>query len=588
MHTIRSGELGFSTPLGEILGQSEEEMNAEFADYAELGAKWIRTNFWWDLAQTSKDGGYDWTEIDRVVDAARAHGIEVLAEFNGTPDWVDDSFARAADRTAFRDYVEAAVDHFGDRVDYWEVWNEQNMTGIAPDDYADLLRAVYPVVKAADPDDLVITGGLAATPQTGGGLIGAVDYLNGMYAAGAGGHFDAVGFHPYSYPLLPSDPAPWNGWQMMEDGIRDAMVANGDADLRVWMTELGAPTSGGGNAISQAMQAQILEEAVSLASVEEWAGPIMWYSYQDRGGATDNVENWFGVVGPSGERKEAYETFTDLAAAIADRVALVDAFAVNVLLEGNDADNVVTGTDGNDRLIGGAGDDRFVFSAEMGWDTITDFARGDRIDLGAIDADVTKAGQQAFNFVGDAWLSRPGDLGAYVNSGGWTTVQGDTNGDGRFDFSIRVDGGISLGATDFVNVVGGYTPSDPSLPRDVVRTGNAADNVVRGTAGNDALTGGGGNDRFVFTEQMGWDTITDFSEGDVIDLGAIDADRTGGGNQAFTFVGDAWLDAPGDLGFYRDSGGWTSVQGDTDGDGLYDFSIRVEGLHVFEAGDFVL
>ena len=73
------------------------------------------------------------------------------------------------------------------------------------------------------------------------------------------------------------------------------------------------------------------------------------------------------------------------------------------------------------------------------------------------------------------------------------------------------------------------------------------------------------------------------------DLRDIDANVTVAGVQAFTFVGRTWLANPGDLGFYQDTArGCTWIQGDTNGDKLYDFSIRVEGLLRFEAGDFLL
>lgn len=192
------------------------------------------------MAQPARAGGYGSLKMDAVVGAAERHGIEVIPELNSAPAWIDRTFRSPSDRDAFRDFAAAAAEHFGDRVDYWEVWNEQNIRNLAPKDHASLLKSVYPAIKREGASDTVITGGLAATPQTGDGLIGAEDYLRQMYAHGAEGSFDAVGFQPYTFPLMPSDPAPWNGWQIMEDAIRPAMVANGDADLRIWMTEIGA------------------------------------------------------------------------------------------------------------------------------------------------------------------------------------------------------------------------------------------------------------------------------------------------------------------------------------------------------------
>ena len=495
------GRLGIAVPFGELLGGSTAEMNAELADYVSMGVDWIRTDFWWHLAQPTARGGYDWTLIDRVVDAAERHGIEVIGELNGMPRWTGLDMSTRANQKAYGEFAAAAAAHFDDRVDHWEIFNEQNMAGISPASYTEMLKAAHGAIKAFDAEDVVITGGLAAVPSSTGSFVGAVEYLEGIYENGGKGHFDVVGFHPYTYPLMPEDSKPWNGWQIMEDGIRGTMVANGDADLPIWITELGAPTAGGGSAMSQAEQARIIEQAVDLAGEESWAGPIFWYSYQDRGGSRGDTENWFGLVGPNGERKDAYHTFKAIATAqmnaddrapvetgaspketaerpapkeatVADRddgPSLSEPTFAGRRYRGDDGDDTIVGNDrgniirgrggddvidggegrdvlfgdgGNDTLRGGEGADRFVFDRPktMGWDTIEDFERGDRINLKRIDADATVRGNQAFDFIGGDWLSDAGDLGFYKDRGGWTSVQGDTDGDGAYDFSIRLDG----------------------------------------------------------------------------------------------------------------------------------------------------
>ena len=424
------GRLGIAVPFGELVGSSTAEMNAEFADYVSMGVDWIRTDFWWDLAQPRAGGGYDWTLIDRVVDTAARHGIEVIGELNGMPYWTGRNMDSRANQQAYGEFAAAAAAHFGDRVDHWEIFNEQNNAGISPASYTKMLKAAHGAIKAVDADDVVITGGLAATPSSGGGLWGSVDYLEAMYANGAKGHFDAVGYHPYTYPLLPENPAHWNGWQIMEDGIRGTMVAHGDADLKIWMTELGAPTAGGGNAISQAAQAQIIEQAVDLAGDYSWAGPIMWYSYQDRGGSRGDTENWFrprrakrraqrslphlqgdrhGAAGRerSGSRGDGHSAqgrrdrptpepaivVDDQGASASEptfkgsryrgdngaetivgnaRDNLIRGGGGDDVIDGGDGRDVLFGDRGNDTLRGGDGADRFVFDdpKTMGWDTI--------------------------------------------------------------------------------------------------------------------------------------------------------------------------------------------------------------------------
>jgi hypothetical protein len=118
--------------------------------------------------------------------------------------------------------------------------------------------------------------------------------------------------------------------------------------------------------------------------------------------------------------------------------------------------------------------------------------------------------------------------------------------------------------------------------------GPGADLLVGGP-GRDVLSGGGGADVFRFTHPaeaglgMGSDVITDFVPGiDTLDLAAMDADATRGGDQAFRFVGsEAFSGRAGEL---RVAGG--IVAGDLDGDGQAEFEIDVGAA--LQASDILL
>lgn len=134
----------------------------------------------------------------------------------------------------------------------------------------------------------------------------------------------------------------------------------------------------------------------------------------------------------------------------------------NDRLIGNDGNDTLVGGNGRDQLIGGKGVD--VLSGGEGADTfifndgdtnrrsdrrdvITDFDGRDVIDLRGIDANKNVLADQAFEFAGGS----PAANGLwFVASGRTTTVFGDTNGDGRADFAINLNGVISLTASDFL------------------------------------------------------------------------------------------------------------------------------------------
>jgi Ca2+-binding RTX toxin-like protein len=150
-------------------------------------------------------------------------------------------------------------------------------------------------------------------------------------------------------------------------------------------------------------------------------------------------------------------------------------------------------------------------------------------------------------------------------------------------------------------------------------TGNAGANSLYGLAGNDTLSGGAGNDalvggqgmdmmtggtgidRFVFDDgdfssktSNGADTIVDFTPGDKIDLGLVDALSTATrydqpGDQSFVFINHNrfHIQAAREL-RYEVVGGNTYVYGSTNGDSAADFCIKLLGVHTLSASDFVL
>lgn len=126
-------------------------------------------------------------------------------------------------------------------------------------------------------------------------------------------------------------------------------------------------------------------------------------------------------------------------------------------LYGGNGDDTITGSTGSDTLTGGRGADCFDFNsiAESPsvtvHDVITDFsvAQGDLIDLSGIDADATKAGNQAFTFITGPFHHVSGEMHVF-NSGANTIVDGDVNGDGNVDFFILAKGVHDLTADDFI------------------------------------------------------------------------------------------------------------------------------------------
>jgi polysaccharide biosynthesis protein PslG len=165
-------------------------------------------------------------------------------------------------------------------------------------------------IRAADPNATIVAAGLAPAASSGGDLA-PLDFLSGLYAAGARGAFDAVAFHPYTFPALPNATDGSAYWWGAMARLRDVMVANGDAAKQIWPTEYGAPTGGppGSGRVPEAAQAAMASAAYGLAAGLPWCGPMFWYDLNDSGTSTDTAENFFGLVRFDGSRKPAYAAY---------------------------------------------------------------------------------------------------------------------------------------------------------------------------------------------------------------------------------------------------------------------------------------
>lgn len=131
----------------------------------------------------------------------------------------------------------------------------------------------------------------------------------------------------------------------------------------------------------------------------------------------------------------------------------------NDTLRGGDGDDLLNGGANKDLLTGGVGADIFVFSAlshsgnlTTTADIISDFVRGDDlIDLSAFDAKANNAlPNDAFAFIGTAVFSSIAGQLRVAQSGGNTYVQMDANGDGLADAMVRINGLLTLNASDFI------------------------------------------------------------------------------------------------------------------------------------------
>jgi hypothetical protein len=313
---LAADHFGISTGV-QLFNEKVAKIDADMAAFEAMPTHWVRTAVRWDLVEPNSPNQDDWTKVDRIVDDARQDHLNLILDITGTPPWARSPAATTnvqfpPDLQTYATFTGKIALRYQGRVAAYELGNEPNhvKSFATPDPklYEQVLRLSYPLIKASDPKAQVLTGGLGGT--TANGVIGGDEYLAALYKDGAKPYFDGVSYHPYTYPLLPSDDTGARSWSRMLHA-REVMVANGDANKKIWVTEYGAPTGGPGS-VSQQQQAAIMFDAYRLWATYPWAGPLCWFDYRDKGTDTSNHGNFFGLYAKDGQPKVSLQQYESL------------------------------------------------------------------------------------------------------------------------------------------------------------------------------------------------------------------------------------------------------------------------------------
>ncbi len=240
--------------------------------------------FSWREIEPTRDE-YHWEVIDQVVAGAAYYGLDLIVRLDQHPAWansVDINLNGPPDRLAdYGRFVGRVVNRYQGRIKAYIIWNEPNLAlewgarPPAPTAYVDLLKVGYEAVRANDPEALVVVAALAPTNGDGNRAMDDRAFLKAMYAAGAGAYFDVLGIHPYGFHLSPYAGRDENDGLVFARLLewREIMLAHGDEDKPVWITELGwtvtDPPSQSGLAVSLQEQARYLGQALDRVR-QEW------------------------------------------------------------------------------------------------------------------------------------------------------------------------------------------------------------------------------------------------------------------------------------------------------------------------------
>jgi hypothetical protein len=277
---------------------------------------------WQSLDVTEAPGDNDLTTIDPVVLEAARNGIRVVPTLYGTPDWVANGLdgvdcggesttgcAAFAPRSApalaaWKEFVTDMVTRFGPNGNFWDehpeitampirtwqIWNEQNSPSFFqpapdPDGYAKLLATAADAIRSHDDGAQILLGGMFQQPFHGEPpAYKADDFLKRLYGIdGATDDFDGVAAHPYSPDV--------SAIEAQVELLHEQMVAAGDKDASLWITEVGGSSADGSDCdkpcpleVGEQGQAELLRQAFGFFLEKRVAwniDSVVWYSWRD-------------------------------------------------------------------------------------------------------------------------------------------------------------------------------------------------------------------------------------------------------------------------------------------------------------------
>lgn len=228
--------------------------------------------FAWNVVQPTADAEYDWTLPDATMTYAGEAEITISAVVYPYGAWqttvplnpdkcrgidfvfFDHHGGYPADWTAYEQFLAAMVERYdGDgvddmpglttRVEAWEIGNEVEGPCFASSaaDYLDYLKRSFAVIKATDPQALVLNAGALETIGGTGHIVETENFWREFFTAGGAQYVDVFSVHYNAERTrLKSTPDDFTANLIF---FRNLLDTFGAEDVPLWLTEFGLPNS---------------------------------------------------------------------------------------------------------------------------------------------------------------------------------------------------------------------------------------------------------------------------------------------------------------------------------------------------------
>jgi len=169
----------------------------------------------------STQGTYNWSAsrpLSAIFTAEKNAGMQVVAVLTGKPAYLGDSIDVTQYLVSWANFVQAAVNQFGDQVDIWEIGSHVNtLSGSGtflypaavtssmqpdPSTYAQIVKAASKIIKNADPNDQVWMGSLVSA-AAGSCAVNLLTFLLEVNGTKAWSVIDSIQYDPDRGALAP-------------------------------------------------------------------------------------------------------------------------------------------------------------------------------------------------------------------------------------------------------------------------------------------------------------------------------------------------------------------------------------------------
>lgn len=301
---------------------------------------WVKQTFAWETIEGAGSGQYDWSIADRVVKDVSDHGLKLLVRLSVDPKltnfWAG---APPSNGDAFASFASAVASRYNCAqptrcIQAFQVWNEPNLArewgGKRPNpaEYAAFLGKAYRAIKAANPNAIVISAGMAPTGSNDNNAMPDDVFYEEMYKAmgSSNGYFDMLGVHGAGFAAPPElDPAEaaankpqYGGYRFFAfrhvEDIRAIMERYGDSNKKIVLLEFGWTFDsinpdykwhGADAGITDKVQGDYLKRAYQYAAQHwPWVGLMSLLTMPNAdwladGNPKDEEQYWWAIMEPA-------------------------------------------------------------------------------------------------------------------------------------------------------------------------------------------------------------------------------------------------------------------------------------------------